>query len=155
MATRLVLAIPVVLAGALAASAEAVETSGDPFLPGLELGAARETVKEALQEQGYELSWDEWCLWGTRDDFSDIAYCFGERGELKSVEFHQRCPGDTWTDSYFEWHDRIVDLYGPAANVTDDEADYWSAGIYEIAMSLKYLDEADGLDPVIEILLTD
>ncbi|OGD72469.1 MAG: hypothetical protein A2Y64_05335 [Candidatus Coatesbacteria bacterium RBG_13_66_14] len=145
-------AIAVVVALLSAVPALAFE---DPFLPDLELGAARETVKQALQDDGYKLSWDEWCLWGTRDDLYDIAYCFGEYGELKSVEYHQRCPGDTWSDVYFEWRDLLVDLYGPKASVTDDEADYWSAGTFEIAMSLKYLDEADGLDPVLEILLTD
>ncbi|MCX7022207.1 MAG: hypothetical protein NTW26_08065 [bacterium] len=155
MATRLLLAMPAVLAGALVVSAEAVEVPADPFLPGVELGAARETVKQALQDEGYKLSWDEWCLWGSRDDLCDIAYCFGEYGELKSVEYHQRCPGDTWPDASLEWRDRLMETFGPRASVTDDEADYWSAGVYEIEMSLKYLDEADGLDPVIEILLTD
>ncbi len=132
------------------------EAPADPFLPGLELGAARETVKQALQDEGYKLSWDEWCLWGTRDDLYDVAYCFGEHGELKSIEYHQRCPGDTWGEAYSEWRDRFINHhYEPSASVTDDEPSCWFAGAYVVEMRLKYLDEADGLDPVIEILLFD
>jgi len=147
--------VALLLTAFLPVSAAFAAAPADPFLPGLDLGAARETVKQALQDEGYKLSWDEWCLWGTQGDIYDVAYCFGEYGELKSVEYHQRCPGDTWGDAYFDWRDRFVDLYGPAAGVTDGEADYWSAGTYEIEMRLKYLDEADGLDPVLEILFTD
>jgi hypothetical protein len=155
MTTRLVFTL-LLTSLCVVVTAAFAEAPADPFLPGLELGASREAVKEALQDEGYELSWDEWCLWGTRDDLYDIAYCFGEHGELKSVEYHQRCPGDTWSDVYLEWRDRFIDLfYEPSASVTDDEPSCWFAGAYVVEISLKYLDEADGLDPVIEILLTD
>ncbi len=155
MTIRSVLALLIMTTLCVTVSAESVEVLNDPFLPDLELGNGRETVKETLQDEGYKLSWDEWCLWGTRDDLYDIAYCFGEYGELKSIEYHQRCPGDTWTEVYFEWRDRFFELYGPSASETDGEADYWSAGRYEIEMGLKYLDEDDGLDPLIYIYITD
>ncbi len=154
MTIRLVLA-SLIITLCVTVSAQSVEVLIDPFLPGLELGNGRETVKEALQDEGYKLSWDEWCLWGTRDDIYDIAYCFGEYGELKSIEYHQRCPGDTWTEVTREWHTRLVDIFGPSRSTEEEGPKYWSTADWEVEMGQKYTDEADGLDTLIYIYITD
>jgi hypothetical protein len=143
-----VLLMTAVIAAAESSAAPALE---DPVLPGMNLADARIDYRAALKGLDWDISWDDWCLWGKKEDLEDVAYCFDDAGNLLTIEYNRRCPDDTWSAVYLELSDTLTDLMGPKTAVGGGDADYWSGGGWNAELSAKYLDEADGLDPVVHL----
>ncbi|MBD3400119.1 MAG: hypothetical protein GF399_07290 [Candidatus Coatesbacteria bacterium] len=135
---------------ATAAGAPALELE-DPVLPGMNLTDSRAEYREYLENDGWKLTGDEWCLWGEKDDIEDVAYCFDDKGELLSVEYNRRCPGDSWSAVLIELSEKLTELMGPKSATGGPRFDCWSGGGWNAELSAKYLDEADGLDPVVHL----
>lgn len=120
----------------------------DPVLPGMNLTDSRAEYREYLENDGWKLTGDEWCLWGERES-EDVAYCFDDAGELLSVEYNRCCPGDSWVEVSMELADLLSKICGPRA-YADDDGDYWSCNGWEIALTVKYLDT---VNPVVHLLI--
>jgi hypothetical protein len=153
MATRLLLAIPAVLAGALASSAEADEVSGDPFLPGLEQRAPIEMVRDAMEAAGWMIDIcvvhpdDSRSLFAVNEEGWHLRYEYGpDDSPLSAMLVEEWGDAPDRAASYEAWKKKLTALYGEPKPEPSAYADYynekllWTCGSTTLEL---YLDDLD------------